>query len=42
MIYYIHDLALDIMERDKIGALILTQNNAYVELYYSEPEEEPN
>jgi len=39
MIYDIHDLALDIMESQKIGALILTPNNTFVELYYSEPEE---
>lgn len=40
MIYDIHDLALDIMEKEKIGALILTPNNAYAELYYSEQEED--
>ena len=39
MFYDIHDLALDIMEKEKIGTLILTQNNAYAELYFSEPEE---
>ena len=40
LIYDIHDLALDLMERDNLEALILTPNYGYVALYGSENEEE--
>ena len=40
MVYDIHDLALDIMERDNLEAIILTPDNGYVGLYDSEPEED--
>ncbi len=40
MVYDIHDFALDIMEKETIGTLILTQNNAYAEIFYSEQEED--
>jgi len=40
MIYDIHDLALDFMEKNNIETLILTPNNGYVAIYDSENEEE--
>lgn len=38
MIYDIHDLAVDLMERDNLEALILTPNYGYVGIYGSENE----
>ncbi len=38
IVYDIHDLALDSMERDNIEAIILTPNNGYVAFFGSEDE----
>jgi len=39
MIYDIHDLALDFMDKNNIATLIIIPNNGYLAIYDTENEE---